>query len=208
MSTVFKYGNDWRYAFNVGKSAVLVFGSPKQSVKLVAVIGCLSWGEDGSRRDSITITYDYDCVDGDTHVMMEEKVSKARRVLNMSTNMEVRKGGLNLKTCTVIFWSVVIPTLLFCCEAWFIKYRDMELSRSFQRYAARRLQRLHYRSLNVTAVACLSWMDIVCFIKAIKIIFILSIIAMKEYMPIRHILVNKLGEHNAGSTNVFESTKS
>ena len=81
-----------------------------------------------------------------------------------------------------------LPSLLFGCEAWFIKYRDMELLRSFQRYAVRRMQRLHYLSLNVTAVACLGWMDIVCFIKAIKIIFIWSIIAMKEYMPIRLIL--------------------
>ena len=204
MSTVSKHGNDWRYAFNAGKSAVLVFGESKAESKIGS---CNRVFKLGGRRVKDRLYYDHIgikiCVDGDTHVRTEEKVSKARKVLNMSTNMGVRKGGLNLKTCMVIFWSVVIPTLLFGCEAWFIKYRDMELLRSFQRYAARRLQRLHYLSLNVTAEACHGCMDIVCFIKARKIIFFWSIIAMKEYMPIRLILVNRLREHNAGSTNAF-----
>ena len=34
MSTVYKHGNDWRYAFNAGKSAVLVFGESKAERKI------------------------------------------------------------------------------------------------------------------------------------------------------------------------------
>ena len=142
---------------------------------------------------------------GDTHVRTAEKVEKAKRVLNMSTNMGVIKGGLNLNTCNLIFWSVVFPTLTFGSEIWIIKHRDIELLRGFQRYAARRLQRLHSRSINSTSTACLGWMDIIKVIKAKKLIFVRSIACMLEHTPIRVIFVGRLLEYDEGNVNTYDS---
>ena len=129
----------------------------------------------GGSRVKERLYYDHvgikTCVEGDTHERTEEKVSKARKALNMSTYMGIRKGGLNLRTCMIIVWSVVMPTLLFMCEALFIKDKDIELLQAFQRYSARRSQRLHYRSLNATAAVCSGWKDIICYIKATNIYF-------------------------------------
>ena len=207
MNLVSRHGNKWRYAFNVSKSAVLVFGESKHERKNGSVNRMFKLG---GRRVKEKVYYDHvgikTCVDGDTHVRTSEKVSKARKVLNMATNTGVRRGGLNLRTCMVIYWSVVIPTLLFGCEDWFIKARDIDLLMAIQRYAARRLQRLHYRSLNATAVACLGWMHIIRFIKARKVIFIRTIIVMREFMPIRQIPVKRLEEYGNNVLNAYEST--
>ena len=36
------------------------------------------------------------CVRGDTHIRTEEKVAKARKCLNMSTAIGIRKGGIKV----------------------------------------------------------------------------------------------------------------
>ena len=84
----------------------------------------------------------------------KKKIVKARKCLNMATSIGIIKGGINIRTCNVIYQSVVLPTVCFGCEVWFLKEKDEQLLLAFQRYAARRIQRLHPRSLNVTSTAC------------------------------------------------------
>ena len=145
------------------------------------------------------------CVKGDTHVRTEERVVKARKALNASTNVGIRRGGLNLSTCNLIYWTFVIPTLIFGCEIWVLKNKDLDLLNGFQRYAARRLQRLHFSSLNVTSLACLGWMNLVLFIKARKVIFVRSILQMDECMPVKRIFLERFREYHDGLDNPYDS---
>ena len=123
----------------------------------------------------------------------------------MSTAIGIKKGGVNISTCNVIYWSVVLPTLCFGCEVWFIKKRDIDTLLAFQRYAARRIQRLHTRSLNVTSAVCLGWMSLINYIKARKLIFIRTIAVMAEYFPLRNILFERANEYNRDDLNPTES---
>ena len=100
---------------------------------------------------------------------------------------------------------MVFPILTFGCEAWVIKPKDVELLQSFQRYAARRLQRLHSRSINSTCTACLGWMDICTVIKAKKLIFVRSIACMNEFAPIKAIFEGRLNEFDEEDTNQYDS---
>ena len=206
MSIVHKHGCKWRYSFNASKSAVLVFGETSNERKHGSVSRMFRLG---TERVKERIYYDHvgvkTCVKGDTHVRTDEKVSKARKVLNMSTAIGIRKGGINLSTCNVIYWSVVVPTLCFGCEVWYIKQKDVDSLCTFQRYAARRIQRLHPRSLNITSSFCLGWMNILNYIKARKLLFIRTILCMEEYMPIRKILIERMSEYNPLYVNEFES---
>ena len=111
------------------------------------------------------------CVKGDSQVRTEEKVKKACTALNMATCMGIRKGGLNMLTCCVIFWSVDVPTLCFGCELWVMSKKDIQILQGFQRYAARRIQRFLSRSLNATSRMCLGWIDIICLIMVQKALF-------------------------------------
>ena len=206
MDKVYQHGNDWRYAFNASKSAVLVFGENKKDRRIGAENRMFSLG---GKRVKERLYYDHvgvkTCVDGDTHVRTAEKVIKARKALNFSTNLGIRKGGLNLETCNLIYWTFVVPTLLFGCESWVIKDKDVDLIRGFQRFAARRIQRLHYNSLNVTSFACLGWMDLITFIKARKIVFVRTILNMNENMPIRRVFIERLREYQVGCDNPYDS---
>ena len=206
MDKVLQHGNDCRYSFNASKSAVLVFGETKKDRKIGAENRMFSLG---GKRVKERLYYDHvgakTCVDGDTHVRTSEKVIKARKALNMSTNLGIRKGGLNLKTCNLIYWTFVVPTLLFGCETWVIKGKDIDLIRGFQRFAARRIQRLHYNSLNVTSFACLGWMDVITFIKARKVVFVRTILNMDENMPIRRVFIERLREYQVGCDNPYDS---
>ena len=85
------------------------------------------------------------------------------------------------------------------------KKKDNDILLAFQRYAARRIQRLHPRSLNATITVCLGWMSIVNYIKTRKLIFIRTIVSMEEYMPLRKILMERVREYTSGDQDYTES---
>ena len=206
MDIVYQHSCKWRFSFNPGKSAILVYGDSVKENKEGSIYREFKLGK-GKVKEKLH--YDHvgikSCVVRDTHVRTAEKVEKSKKALNMSTNMGIVRGGLNLKTCSIIYWSVVFPALTFGCEAWMIKNKDVELLQAFQRYSARRLQRLHSRSINSTCTACLGWMDIVRVIKAKKLIFIRTIAYMYEYIPLRRIFINRLNDFHGGHDNLFDS---
>ena len=206
MGRVFQHGCNWRYSFNACKSAVLVFGETPHESRIGSTNRMFSLGgvrvKEKPYYDHVGIKT---CVKGDTHVRTEEKVSKARKSLNMTTNIGIRKGGLNLNTCNIIYWAIVIPTLLFGCEIWVMKDKDIVMLNAFQRYAARRLQRLHSRALNATSCICLGWMNITNVIIARKLIFVRNIMVMDDFMPIKRILLGRLDEFQIDSGNRYDS---
>ena len=206
MRMVHNHGCRWRYSFNAAKSAVLVFGESNAERRIGMENRMFKLGPE---RVKERLFYDHvgvkTCVKGDTHVRTEEKVSKARKVLNMSTAIGIKKGGININTCNKIYWAVVVPTLCFGSEVWYLTDKDMQVLKAFQRYAARRIQRMHRRSLNVTSAYCLGWMNIVNYIKARKIIFIRTITSMPDYMPLRRILVERIGEFGTPDMSRFDS---
>ena len=208
LGVVGQHGRTWRYAFNAKKSAIMVFGeTPAESLR-GSNARMFKLGND---RVKETKFYDHvglkTCLKGDFYIRTEEKVKKARTTLNMATCMGFRRGGLNIRTCCIIYWTVVIPTLCFGCELWILKDKDIQILQSFQRFAARRIQRLHPRSLNSTSRVCLGWIDIVYYIMAKKAIFMRTIIMMKEYIPIRQVLALRLENYpnNVSESNVNNS---
>ena len=123
----------------------------------------------------------------------------------MATSMGVVKGGLNLNTCCMIYWTVVFPTLSFGSEIWVLKDKDIDLLKGCQRFAARRLQRLHPRSINSTCISCLGWLDIIRVIKGKKLIFIRTIAYMEEFSPLRRIFIERITEFHPEESNIYDS---
>ena len=206
MKVVYQHSCTWRYNFNPGKSAVLVYGETLNEKKAVSAYCEFKLGKG---KVCEKLHYDHSgiksCVMGDTHFRTAEKIDKAKKILNMSTNMGMIKGGLNLNTCCLIYWSVVFPTLTFGCEAWVIKPKDIDMLQGFQRLAARRIQRLHARSINSTSTACLGWMDIIRVINAKKLFFVRSIACMNDYALIKPIFKGRLDEFLEEDENLFDS---
>ena len=207
LTIVENHGNMWRYSFNAGKSPIMVYGEGKaESLKRREERMFKLWG----KRVKETDYYDHvgikACLMGDTHVRTEAKVKKARKVLNMATCMGIKRGGLNMATCCLIYWNVVIPTLCFGCEVWILKKRDIEMLNSFQRYASKRIQRFNIRALNATSSACLGWINIIRLIKVKKMLFLRTIFLMNEINPIRQVLIQKT-EANIGANFPIDNTQ-
>ena len=203
LGIVEKHGQTWRYSFNAGKSAIMVYGESKRETAIGSEHRMFSLGE---KRVKETGYYDHvgikACLKGDTHIRTEEKVKKARKVLNMATCMGIKRGGLNMATCCLIYWTVVIPTLCFGCEIWILKQRDIAMLVGFQKYAAKRIQRFHPRAYNATSTVCLGWLHIVRFINVKKILFIRTIFAMDDRIPIKQVFKQKVERHLEGELPV------
>ena len=75
-----------------------------------------------------------------------EKVKKGRKTLNATSGLGLRRGGLPMKTCSLMFWIIVVPIVTYAFELWIMGEKEIEILDSSQRYSGRRIQRFHPRS--------------------------------------------------------------
>ena len=74
-----------------------------------------------------------------------DKVKKGRKTLNAASGLGLRRGGLPMKTCSLMFWNIVVPIVTYASELWIMGEKEIEILDNFQRYSSRRVQRFHPR---------------------------------------------------------------
>ena len=55
-----------------------------------------------------------------------EKINKGRRSLNVSARIGIRKSGIDMMTFKLIFWVVLVPTVLSGSETWVMSAKGKE----------------------------------------------------------------------------------
>ena len=109
-----------------------------------------------------------------------ERLSKARKTLNAATGLGIRKSGLTMATCNIIFWSLVVHSATYGSEIWHLNGNSLSLLESFQLYAAKKIQRFYNRVPNACCLYALGWMRLESYIQVKKPLFIRSILALKN----------------------------
>ena len=99
---------------------------------------------------------------------------------NSLTGIGIRRGGVTMATCNVVFWSVVVPTALYGCELWVLGDASLKLIEEFQNYIGKRMQRLHPKSPNTCSYYGLGWMRLERYIQIKKLLFIRTLLVMKD----------------------------
>ena len=195
LNIVNNYGNRWRFHFNAKKSAVLIYGEGKKSYQLNSSNRVFKLG---SERVPEKPRYDHvgvkSMIFADDDSRVKEKVMKARRALNASSGLGIKKNGLTMKTCNVIFWSIVIPILTFSSEIWTLTEGDLEVLLNFQIYAGRRIQRLPMRSPGGCCFFGLGWIRISTYILIKKLLFALTILRMDDDNCIRRMFCSRIND--------------
>ena len=119
---------------------------------------------------------------------IEERIRKGRKTLNAASGLGIKRNGLTMATCNLIFWNVVIPTTLYGCELWVLDQTDIDKLELFQRQAGRRIQRFASNSPTFSCFYGLGWMDICSFICARKPIFMHTMIMQPDGSLIKTIM--------------------
>ena len=192
LKIVFDHSRKWRYDFNAKESAILVYGETAKEGNLNAKDRMYRLGPD---RVMERTSYDHVglkcCVFNNYSERTEEKVKKGRKALNAASGLGLKPGGLSMKACSLLFWSLIVPIVTFAAELWVLKDQDMEIIDKFQRYAGRRVQRLPPFSPNETSYAPLGWMRLENFIYVKKMLFVRTILVLNEDSLYRVIFVKR-----------------
>ena len=88
---------------------------------------------------------------------VEGWLAEARRTFNAISGLGIRRNGLSVVTCCLIFWVIVAPITLFGSELWILSDKCSELIDAFQVYAGKRVQRHFGKSPNICAFYGLGW---------------------------------------------------
>ena len=210
ITLVCNHGNRWRYEYNARKSAVLVYGEDKRMHDRNSVYRIFNLG---GKRIPEKEHYDHvgikACIYENDSTLVNEKVSKGRKTLNAATGIGVRRNGLCMAICNLIFWMVVVPITTYGSEIWVMSQKDIDNLETFQRYAGRRFQRFTTSSPNMSSYYGLGWIGIITFICIKKLMFVQTILQMDEDNYIRKIFKERALTFNdnirRGVNNEFRS---
>ena len=104
LDIVYKHSCKWRYDLNTNKSATLVYGEDVYESRLFLL---------GPKRIKERSEYDHvgikACIFPYDDCVIENRLKKTRRAFHASMGLGIRKNGLTVATCSVIFWMVIIP---------------------------------------------------------------------------------------------------
>ena len=126
---------------------------------------------------------------------VEGRLAKARRALNAISGMGIRRNGLSVATCCLIFWVIVALIAFFGCEMLVLNDESIRLFEEFQTYAGKRIQRLFSKTPNTCAFFSLGWIRIERFIEVKKLLFARSILALDEADPSRLIFCKRVNDY-------------
>ena len=98
----------------------------------------------------------------------------------MIAGMGVRKNGLTMATCHIMFWTIIVPAALYGSEIWILNNRSIALIESFQMYVCKRMQRFYAKVPNAPSLYALGWMRLEQYIYVKKMLFIRSTLAHAE----------------------------
>ena len=192
MDIVYQHGCTWRYEFNARKSGVLIFGDDTPHNRNADQMREFKLG-DARVRERLN----YDHVGIRTSVMQDdvsgvaERIAKARTTFNAATGLGIRRNGLTIYTCNIIFWSLAVPTALYGCEIWRLNKKAIDLLESFQLYAAKKIQRFYSKVPNVCCLYALGWMRLERFVQVKKMLFIRSILVLDDQTLSRKIFCER-----------------
>ena len=85
-----------------------------------------------------------------------------------------------MDTCTMIFWTIVVPTTIYGCEMWIMDDSSLSLLENFQNHVGKKIQRLHPKCPNNCSFYGLGWMRLERIIQIKKIMFVRSIMVMLD----------------------------
>ena len=190
LRTVYTHSLKWRYRYNAAKSAVMIYGETRRENAIGKKHRMFKLGP---QKVPEKCSYDHVGVKnylfGDFTERIEERISKGRRCFNAMCSLGVRKGGVTMRTCAILFWSVVIPVSTYVSELWVLKPHETELLRKFQRQVGRRCQRFPDRSPNYSAYAPLGWLSIDKFIQVKKLLFVRTMSILDDSAVCKKILI-------------------
>ena len=122
------------------------------------------------------------------------RISKARRALNAISGLGIRRNGLSMYTCCMIFWSIIVPIALFGCEMWVLNDCAVKAIEEFQVYAGKKIQRLFSKSPNICAFYGLGWIRLERLVEIRKLLFVRSLLALNPDDPSRSIFCSRLDD--------------
>ena len=189
LNIIDKHAKKWHYSYNAKKSAVMVYGETKREF------------EKGSKYRNFVLNgekvpekkeYDHvgvrNCLFQNFMPRTEDRISRGRRAFNAVSSIGIRKKGITMATCSILYWSILVPIVTYGSELWVMSSVEINELRKFQRYIGRRCQRFPKRTPNYSAYTPLGWMSIDRVIQVKKLLFLRTILVMEEQDICKRIL--------------------
>jgi hypothetical protein len=185
-----EYRAKWRLDFGIKKCAIVVCGSEKAKQDNKAFL----------QGEQIPVVTEYNHVgvpfiaSGNHDNFIQARTSKARRNFNALLGIGSSLGGVNPSVGSKLYWSIVIPAMLYGTEIMCLPESITDKLETQHRQFGKRVQGLPESTSNPASYATLGWWSIQAYIDKKKLLLLHNILSIKPDSIYRKVPTARLTE--------------
>jgi exonuclease III len=200
VSVVELFANKWRLQFNPSKCICMIFSKqnisqPKSSIIL-----------NGRYIESTAYTKHLGAGLGDENLIIHEMIQKGRSVFYGLLCLGSKIGGINPVTATKIYWSTVIPSMMYGIEVLCLSDNAMEILEQQHRNFGKRIQCLPETTSNPAAYSLLGWKSLQAFTDLSILTFFYKILTMKSTCIYKKLILRIIVDIRMSGSNRYGPT--
>jgi exonuclease III len=186
LSLVDEFANKWRLQFNPSKCMYMVFSRKNIPRSLPDVT------LDGKCIECTTYIKHLGAGIGEEQLIVQEMVQKGRVAFYALLSLGSKIGGVNPVVATKIYWSTVIPSMMYGIEVLCLSESAMERLEQEHRNFGKRLQYLPNNTSNPAAYSLLGWKSLQAYSDMTVLSFYYTILTMQSSCIFKKLLLRRL----------------
>ena len=185
LTQVYEYACKWRIEFNATKSALIKLPHSMEKTSNECSLG----------RANITCR---DTVEhlgtliGNEDAVVARIITKGNKCFNSMLSIGSRTGGLNPVIGSKLYWTAVIPAMLYGVEVLSLSNKAIEKIEQQHRTFAKRLQQISSKTPNPLAYTTLGWQSIHSYVSQKTLQFIHGMLLCKTDSVYRSVCIDRL----------------
>ena len=186
-----KYCRMWRYQFNVGKSAVLVFGKDEDPTRTIHMGPDPVVVEKSSMHMGVTLTHS----NLEEEEFVRDRCSSGMRCYYSVKGVGSKKIPLTPEAASKLYWAISVPKVAYGVEALQLSSKSLRKMEQTHSAVAKQIQGLPTRTANAGCLATLGWLSLGSYTDIIRMLFIWRILLLPASNIYRRVLLVRLCQH-------------
>jgi endonuclease/exonuclease/phosphatase family metal-dependent hydrolase len=190
LSIAYKHSCQWRYEYNVDKSAIIVYGNDEHKPTFSIGNSCINVTAAHEHVGTILAPSKQGTIE-----YVKKRVEACSKPGYAIMSLGSKSAPMTPKSASTLYWSVCAPKLTYGYQVMDIPQEAMSTTESFHAKMAKTIQGLPDQASNIGSVAALGWMTICGYVEMLTLLYFMQIIRLPADCIYKKLFIHRYCHH-------------